>query len=59
VLGEIGLPRHRLVVTDQRMQVPVAGVKDVADAEAAALGEGADAASTSGSFVRGTTQSCT
>ena len=33
-LGPLGLPGHLLVVADQRMQVAVAGMEDVADAQA-------------------------
>src|SRR5688572_14442078 len=34
LLGERRLPRNALVVADQRMQIAVAGVEDIADAQA-------------------------
>ena len=53
------LPRNPLVVADQRVEVAIAGVEDVADGQSRSLAERGDRPSTSGSFVRGTTPSCT
>src|SRR6266542_1178680 len=43
VLGQFRLAGNALVVTNQRMQVAIAGMKDVANAQARALPERADA----------------
>ena len=57
---ELALPGNSLVVADERMKIAVAGVKHVADAQPRALFERRECgASTSGSFVRGITPSCT
>ena len=58
--ASVRLARHPLVVADQRVQVAVAGVKHVADAQARPRSTSARIRpSTSGSLVRGTTPSCT
>ena len=60
LLGQRRLPGNPLVVADQRVQVAVAGVEDVADAAGPTRSPSARIRpSTSGSFVRGTTPSCT
>jgi hypothetical protein len=46
-----------LVEEDDRMDVAVAGVEDVGDAQAMALARGGDARRMSGTLVRGTTPS--
>ena len=62
LLGELaralGLARLG-VVEDERVEVAVAGVEDVADAQPVARRQLPIRRSTSGSLVRGTTPSCT
>ena len=56
----LGLPLDRAVVEHERVEVPVAGVEDVADAQPVlGLDSSSIRRSTSGSFVRGTTPSWT
>ena len=59
LLGALGLALDALVVEHERVEVAVAGVEDVGDAQAVLSASSRGRRSTSGSRVRGTTPSWT
>src|SRR3954464_15765276 len=59
LLGALGFALHAAVVADERVQVAVAGVEDVATMRSYSAASSSIRASTSGSLVRGITPSWT
>ena len=59
LLGALRLPLDPAVVEDERVEVAVAGMEDVADAEAVLRDSSSIAAQHLRQRVRGTTPSCT